>query len=547
MYITINKNERSIYMIRDEITLDLLRTTSQCVISAKLGVTDREIAIKLREGAEPYFPDGVTAVLSATTPVGTTLYNDCRIENNTIYYSFTEATTGAVGAYDAEIILYRGEGVLASASFTIVVEKRASDPAIIVKSDEFTALDKMVTEGSKLYGDTKKIKEQTETLYKNTENLYVELTNKTNNWGIDNTFNPESEYAQSGKAISQYTNNTFANAITDNISGSGVSIRDISPVEHTLNVKVSSKNLIPYPFTNSTSTIKGVTFTDNGDGTITANGIPTENAIYYFINKSFVLPKGTYTLSGLPSGSAYETYYIGMAASVDGTNFEKGIYESGLTIEIDTVRAIYLVIKKGNAVNNLVFKPQLELGSTATPYAPYVADLSAVDLVAGGKNFAEINSIKTPTSEKPIIFSGKITGNFVLSCDVNCECTNMGATMFQVTSEDGIIEITPYGFLNNPNGYPLSGTITKIQFINYSACQDGSVDNIQLELGTSKTAFEPHTAPTTHPINADGTVDGVKSIYPTTTLIPTEGVVIDAEYIVDTKKYINKKIAEAAI
>ena len=260
-------------MIRDEITLDLLRTMSQCVISAKLGVTDREIAIKLRKGAEPYtIPDGVIAVLSATTPVGTTLYNDCRIENNTIYYSFTEATTGAIGAYDAEIILYRGEGVLASASFTIVVEKRASDPAIIVKSDEFTALDKMVTEGKKLYGDTKKIKEQTETLYENTENLYNELTSKTNNWGIDNTFNPESEYAQSGKAISQYTNNTFANAITDNISGSGVSIRDISPVEHILKVRARSKNLIPYPFTNSTTTQSGITFTDNGDGTITANG-----------------------------------------------------------------------------------------------------------------------------------------------------------------------------------------------------------------------------------------------------------------------------------
>ncbi len=347
------------------------------------------------------------------------------------------------------------------------------------------------------------------------------------------------------KADKEYVNSTFANAITDNISGSGVAIRDISPVEHILKVKARRKNLIPYPFSNSTTTQSGITFTDNGDGTITANGIPTENVIYYFINKSFVLPKGKYTFSGSPSGSAYETHYLGIAASVDGVNLEKGVYESGLTIEIDTVRAIYLVIKKGNAVNNLVFKPQLELGTEATPYAPYVADLSAVDLVAGGKNFAEINSIKTPTSEKPIIFSGKITGNFVLSCDVNCECTNMGATMFEVTSEDGTIEITPYGFLSNPNGYPLNGTITKIQFINYSACQAGSVDNIQLEPGTTKTDFEPHNGLITLPINADGTVEGVKSIYPTTTLIPnTGGVVIDAEYIVDTKKYINKKIAE---
>lgn len=534
-------------MIRDEITLDLLRTMSQCVISAKLGVTDREIAIKLRKGAEPYtIPDGVIAVLSATTPVGTTLYNDCRIENNTIYYSFTEATTGAIGAYDAEIILYRGEGVLASASFTIVVEKRASDPAIIVKSDEFTALDKMVTEGKKLYGDTKKIKEQTETLYENTENLYNELTSKTNNWGIDNTFNPESEYAQSGKAISQYTNNTFANAITDNVSGSGVSIRDISPVEHILNVKARRKNLIPYPFTNSTTTQSGITFTDNGDGTITANGIPTENAIYYFINKSFVLPKGTYTFSGLPSGSAYETYYLGIAASVDGVNLEKGVYESGLSIEIDTVRAIYLVIKKGNAVNNLVFKPQLEVGSTATPYAPYVADLSAVKLNVGGKNLLPFPYAETTLTRSGITFTvnedrsinmkGKTTREayFILQRDAPYGNSNIPS------ASNHIYAVSEYVYYNPANkvlsvNVPTGTTVDKTIYP-------------QIEIGTTPTEYEPYTEPTTYSINADGTVEDVRSIYPTTTLIPTtDGVVIDAEYIVDTKKYINKKIAEAAI
>ena len=539
-------------MIRDEITLDLLRTTSQCVISAKLGVTDREIAIKLRKGAEPYtIPDGVIAVLSATTPVGTTLYNDCRIENNTIFYSFTEATTGAIGAYDAEIILYHGEGVLASASFTIVVEKRASDPAIIVKSDEFTALDKMVTEGSKLYVDTKNIKEQTETLYENTEQLYNELTSKTNNWGIDNTFNPESEYAQSGKAISQYTNNTFANAITDNISGSGVSIRDISPVEHTLNVKARSKNLIPYPFTNSTSTINGVTFTDNGDGTITANGTATENAIYYFINQPFVLPKGKYTFSGLPSGSAYETHYIGIAASVDGVNFEKGVYEGGLSIEIDTVRAIYLVIKKGNAVNNLVFKPQLEVGSTATPYAPYVADLSAVSLYRYGGNILPypyyytsrtLNGITfTVNEDTSITMKGTATANtyFYLMIGKNLGASSMiASTNASATNGEYVLSkwLMYYAASKETNIYIPSGT---------------AVDETiypQLCKGTVLPPYEPPKEPALHITNADGIVEDVKSIYPTTTLIPTtEGVVIDAEYIVDTKKYIDKKIAEAAI
>ena len=56
----------------------------------------------------------------------------------------------------------------------------------------------------------------------------------------------------------------------------------------------------------------------------------------------------------------------------------------------------------------------------------------------------------------------------------------------------------------------------------------------QLELGSTATAYEPYTA-------ADGKVSGVKSLYPTTTLMTdTEGAIIEAEYNRD----INKAFAE---
>ena len=57
-------------------------------------------------------------------------------------------------------------------------------------------------------------------------------------------------------------------------------------------------------------------------------------------------------------------------------------------------------------------------------------------------------------------------------------------------------------------------------------------------------SYEQYQEPTTHTINADGTVD----ITPTdsvTTLIPdTSGVMLDVEYAADTKKYIDNIKAE---
>jgi hypothetical protein len=60
---------------------------------------------------------------------------------------------------------------------------------------------------------------------------------------------------------------------------------------------------------------------------------------------------------------------------------------------------------------------------------------------------------------------------------------------------------------------------------------------IQLEVGTTATAYEPYIAPTEYPVNADGTVDGVTSIPSGTTLLTdTAGAVITAEYNRDINK-----------
>lgn len=63
------------------------------------------------------------------------------------------------------------------------------------------------------------------------------------------------------------------------------------------------KNLLPYPYYQSTRTNAGVTYTDNGDGTITCDGTSTSSTTTAFVMQSrdegnFYLPPGNYILSG---------------------------------------------------------------------------------------------------------------------------------------------------------------------------------------------------------------------------------------------------------
>ncbi|MEE0839179.1 MAG: hypothetical protein U0L72_01350, partial [Acutalibacteraceae bacterium] len=69
--------------------------------------------------------------------------------------------------------------------------------------------------------------------------------------------------------------------------------------------------------------------------------------------------------------------------------------------------------------------------------------------------------------------------------------------------------------------------------------------NIQLEVGSTATDYEPYIEPQTVTANADGTVEGLTSLSPNITVTTdTEGVVIDMTYNADTKMYIDNKLAE---
>ncbi len=71
------------------------------------------------------------------------------------------------------------------------------------------------------------------------------------------------------------------------------------------------------------------------------------------------------------------------------------------------------------------------------------------------------------------------------------------------------------------------------------------IENLQVEIGDTVTEWEDYKEPVTYTPREDGTVEGVTSVCPTTTLMTdTPGVEILAEYNLDTKKYIDRKFAQ---
>lgn len=156
-----------------------------------------------------------------------------------------------------------------------------------------------------------------------------------------------------------------------------------------------NKNLLTYPYYHTTMTDKGITFTDNGDGTVTANGTATEEARFRPAHTSIEsgliwLEPGTYTMSGGCSDDAYAQCFDNLNAI---TLANSGASPVTFTLTKGTSVIFSLLVKAGVEASNLVFKPQLEKGSSATSFVKGDAT-GQVWFTTGTASNAEFNALK---------------------------------------------------------------------------------------------------------------------------------------------------------
>ena len=137
-----------------KITLDVHKTVSPVSVHVKKGDTGRRLMIHLAEKGFPYhLSQDCYAVFTARKPDGKVLFNECTIEDCVIIYDFTEQTVAVAGLMDCEIILYGAGGKqLTSASFNIVVEDTIYDTETEIEStDEYNALADLIQKIEKLF------------------------------------------------------------------------------------------------------------------------------------------------------------------------------------------------------------------------------------------------------------------------------------------------------------------------------------------------------------------------------------------------------------
>lgn len=164
----------------------------------------------------------------------------------------------------------------------------------------------------------------------------------------------------------------------------------------TIKMGSNSKNLIQYPYTETTKTQKGITFTDNGDGTITVNGTSTGLATFTLGSVSLDNTK-SYFLSGKNTSSNLPLrIQIGQTWRAEEGN-GLAISQAGGNHCTITLGAL-----KGFTFDNVIIYPQLEEGSVATDY----------ELNTGSKEVLKVSYNSRNLIPYPY-FSNTITNNGV--------------------------------------------------------------------------------------------------------------------------------------
>lgn len=195
----------------------------------------------------------------------------------------------------------------------------------------------------------------------------------------------------------------------------------------------TTKNLIPYPYYHTTLTVNGITWTDNGDGTVTANGTATENS-YFTLNRydngNWTLPSGEYTygaeiegtggLIGIDKRQLDNAYIARYLANTDvATTFT--FPES----DIDTYYPIFLLcVPGGTTVENLTFKPMLVRGSEASEYEPYVKTIGEqlIDTsshIENKENPHEVTKSQVGLSNVPNVSTNNQTPTYAIPTDLS--------------------------------------------------------------------------------------------------------------------------------
>jgi hypothetical protein len=136
-------------------------------------------------------------------------------------------------------------------------------------------------------------------------------------------------------------------------------------------------NLIPFPYTDTTKTENGLTWTVNSDGSIKVDGVPTESSSFTVYDGPVISSK---TLTVSVSGSYTNTEVVILLSDDDSINVMWSViksFESFDMTKYPTATSMRIFARRvvDNAKCSGTIYPMLNKGESALPYQPYFTGL----------------------------------------------------------------------------------------------------------------------------------------------------------------------------
>lgn len=281
-------------------------------------------------------------------------------------------------------------------------------------------------------------------------------------------------------------------------TGKVIRLDDVSEVHHKVKIKAGAtgKNKLSYPYKSTTKSVNGITYTDNGDGSVTVEGTATEYTFFYFTEEFPFKVGQTYTFGEDVLGVDMYVRYT----DENGTTkygMKKVTWKEGYTL-----LAIYLQVNPGSTTSGTVY-PYLVEGDTYDgiwePYIPPATEL--VEVTVYGKNLCdgilEIGGINDSTGANISISTSMRTVNYI---------PVLPNTTYTISREDTTKNIRTRVYDKDKNyiGYVFSATTSPFTittkdnhaFMRLELVGVNLEEKLQFEYGKRETEYESYVGQT---------------------------------------------------
>lgn len=337
--------------------------------------------------------------------------------------------------------------------------------------------------------------------------------------------------------------------------GELVTLNNVHPIEHKVEVGLRSKNLFNEAEANITKTEdyfkSNVSYWQSPCLTI-----PVESGATYYFSCEIYTPNITQfnqiIAFSLSTEKTYTTAAKALAIRLKTENSTNGFSATYGTFTVpEGIEEIYFLT---NADNTYFKNFMLKKGTTPTAYSPFIANFSDCKVKACGKNFFDYEDFMRRWDNGEYYMSDAATnGYFVLDVQlkpstkyyIKANGTRGGGVVLMSTKEavnsdaDCAIGVSNTWEAEQAVTTEASGKIyigaAVAEYVTRELFENALV---QIEYGTTASPYEPYTE-TEYTATADGTVENVKSISPVMNLMADKaGAVIDAECFLDPQAVI---------